>query len=315
MTVPLTYMRAQLAAVLRFWLVLLGAVVLLYLIGDVTENLDAWTGARGSVLLRLADVGLGLAELLLRVVGLLTAFALVFAWSRSATQGELTSVEAAGYSPSVHWLAVAPIIVLCLGSTLWFHTQGQNQLNLARGALESIRQGRAQLQAGQSLWPSADGWLISDSAHRVTGRFHTLGTDNALIDYALWRRDGAGEMLMRDPARVVPAGSRPADLSPGVSATGPTVPPAPAGFARGVEQAVFVVLMLIAAYGVLVRHGRGGGLASQVIAGVLTVTILWILAQVVDYVVEQERLRWMMTALVGIGVLTILSLFRRIRSL
>ena len=311
----LTYLRAQLAAVVRFWFVLVGAVILLYLIGDVTENLDAWTGARGSVLMRLADVGLGLAELLLRVVGLLTAFALVFAWARSATQGELTSVEAAGYSPLVHWLAVTPILVLSVGATMWFYADGQRQLSIGRAALESLRQGAAQISADQRLWPAQDGqWLIGDARQQVQGRVRLAPDGHSLMEFERWRPSG-GDRLRVDAARVFTADSRPPSL--------PTRPGKPAiadadartGADRGIEQGIFSLLMLLVAYGVLVRHGRGGGLAAQVITGVLGVTLLWILSQVVDYVPQSQSMRAAATLVATVGVLTILSLFRRIRSL
>lgn len=311
----LTYMRAQLSAVVRFWFVLVGAVVLLYLIGDVTENLDAWTGARGSVLMRLADVGLGLAELLLRVVGLLTAFALVFAWARSATQGELTSVEAAGYSPRMHWLAVAPVLALSVGATVWFYADGQRQLSAGRAALDALRQGASQASADQRLWPAAQGgWYVTDSRRQVQAHVLLEPGSHRLSEFERWRGSG-GDRLQVATSRVVTAGPRPPAVP--LRRMQPKVSDADArtGPDRGVEQGVFTLLMALMAYGVLVRHGRGGGLATQVISGVLGVTLLWILSQVVDYVLQSQSLRAAMTLVVAFGVLTILSLFRRIRSL
>lgn len=309
------YLRYSTARNIYFFGVLVFAVVLLFLIGDLAENLDEWMGSSQSLLLRLADTGLEIANLMGRIAPFIALLAVLFAWIRGAALGELTALEAAGASPIAHWTAALIVLVPALGFALWHQSDLADRITVWQDRIGQYKEhGRINLGDGtEQLEIHDDGTILARNLEGILmfqisrSRTHP----NQIAEY----RDG---YLLYEPSKNLV--TKPEHLGPveALSAESDLRD----GGQTPVERAIpllWVVLWTLAlglvAFRLVVRHGRTRGMASQGSKAVLALSLLWAFEQAAVLITgDGSALTGARIALLA-GTLTFLWPWRKIKGI
>ncbi len=308
------YSFYSIGQILQNVLVLSATVLMLYLLGDVTENLQQWIGSDHSITIKFANFLFDLTDLYVKLIPFVVAMSCFFAWVRSAANGELTAIEAAGYHPAIHWTGPGIFILLASAAVVWYDYAGQHQLEQARQAVDRARDGKIMLQSHQEVLRIDDQslWVYKNGSpqYMIQSRSNFAKREPQAVFEYTQVLDSAGNIALHGVRYDIRANE--------LTAVASFVPPERTNQISAnqiaenfVPDTVFRLLLVLVLCGigfrVIVRHGRQSGLANQIIKGVVLIAVAWVLLMAVMYSIQLPFLRSVVC--LGIEALMLLLMY------
>lgn len=300
-------MRYQRVVALRtgyFLSALLLAVAMLYLLGDLAENLDKWLADGQSPLLAAIAYLINVSELLIRIGPLLVLLACLFAWTRSASLGEMTAMEAAGMHPLRHILI--GVILLSLAAGLQVFYQHSLSANFARWRQMVTSYARS----GQILAEGKEASMLVTKKLIVVQRPEYWEVQRDADGGPLRMEKTVGQRKQIYQVRENRLRTEPAEGIRFVEAA----PPATPWITPLLWIFIFVAGLLAVAWKSVVRHGRSRGQAAAAGRTVLWLVVLWGLDQGVAPMFADRTRVFALRGAVILVLLTILWPWRTIMS-